>query len=116
MDEVNNKWGIITQRMEEQFGKKLDMNALLLIVGIRELGQLKESFTKEEKVRLMHIAVCRIFSPSGYYELKGQNYKGWPQWEKVKDLPFGDVFEQESLLRQHIVTYFEDEGLLDEAI
>lgn len=89
----------------------MDMNAILLVIGIRELGQLKESFTKEEKVRLMHIAVCRLFSSSGYYELRGHNYRGWPQWEKVNDLPFGDVFEQETLLRQHIISYFEDEEL-----
>lgn len=87
------------------------MNAILLIIGIRELGKVKEKFTKEEKVRLMHIAVCRIFSPGGYYELKGHNYQGWPQWEKVADLPLGDVFEQEGLLRQHVVSYFEDEEI-----
>ena len=113
MAEAQEKWEQITAQLEAQFGKKLDMNALLLIVGIRELGQIKEEFTKEEKVRLMHIAVCRLFSPSGYYKLNGHNYKGWPQWEKIQDLPFGDVFEQESLLRQHIISYFEDEELLE---
>jgi hypothetical protein len=41
------------------------------------------------------------------------NYKGWPQWKKVKDLPFVDVFEQETLLRHHIVTYFEEEQIYE---
>ncbi|MBO6517339.1 MAG: hypothetical protein JJ975_12395 [Bacteroidia bacterium] len=108
---ITEKWKFILSRLEQQFGKKLDMNAVLLIIGIRELGSLKDSFTKEEKVRLMHIAVCRLFSKSGYYELVGVNYKGWPQWKKVKDLPFVDVFEQETLLRHHIVSYFEDEEI-----
>lgn len=87
------------------------MNAILLIIGIRELGSLKKKFTKEEKVRLMHIAVCRLFSKSGYYELIGVNTKGWPEWKKLQDLPFIDVFEQESLMRQHIVDYFEEEEI-----
>ena len=113
MNEVNDKWGQILKQLENQFGKKMDMNAILLVIGIREWGRVKDTYTKEEKVRLMHIAVCRIFSPGGYYKLKGHNYQAWPQWEKVTDLPFGDVFEQESLLRQHIVTYFEDESILD---
>lgn len=113
MLDVNETWKLVTARLETQFGKKLDMNAILLIIGIRELGKVKETFTKEEKVKLMHIAVCRIFSPSGYYALRGHNHQGWPQWEKMMDLPFGDVFEQESLLRQHIVNYFEDEEILD---
>ncbi len=111
--EVNTKWKFILTKLEEQFGKRLDMNAILLIIGIRELGTLKSKFTKEEKVRLMHIAVCRLFSKSGYYELAGVNQKGWPQWQKVKDLPFVDVFEQETLIRHYIVDYFEEEEIYD---
>jgi hypothetical protein len=109
--DTNEKWKFILAELEKQFNKKLDMNALLLIIGIRELGSLKDEFTKEEKVRLMHIAVCRLFSKSGYYELMGVNIKGWPEWKKLKDLPFIDVFEQESLIRQHIVDYFEEEEI-----
>lgn len=109
--DTNEKWKFILSELETQFGKKLDMNALLLIIGIRELGSLKDKFTKEEKVRLMHIAVCRLFSKSGHYELIGVNTKGWPEWKKLQDLPFVDVFEQESLIRQHIVDYFEEEEI-----
>lgn len=112
--ENNEKWQLILTKLEGQFGKKLDMNAILLIIGIRELGSLKEKFTKEEKVRLMHIAVCRLFSNSGYYELAGVNSKGWPQWQKLKDLPFVDVFEQETLMRHHIVAYFEEEEIYED--
>lgn len=109
--DTNEKWKFILSQLESQFGKRLDMNAILLIIGIRELGSLKDKFTKEEKVRLMHIAVCRLFSKSGYYELIGVNSKGWPEWKKLEDLPFIDVFEQESLIRQHIVDYFEEEEI-----
>ncbi len=109
--EITEKWKFIVSKLEEQFGKRLDMNAILLIIGIRELGTLKDKFTKEEKVRLMHIAVCRLFSKSGYYELAGVNSKGWPEWTKVGDMPFVDVFEQETLIRQHIVDYFEEEEI-----
>lgn len=108
-----DKWKYILEQLEEQFGKKLDMNAILLVIGIRELGSLKTKFTKEEKVRLMHIAVCRLFSKAGYYELAGVNSTGWPEWKKVEDLPFVDVFEQETLLRQQIIEYFEDEQIYD---
>ncbi|MCB9262253.1 MAG: hypothetical protein H6607_07760 [Flavobacteriales bacterium] len=111
LEEINEKWKAILANLEKQFGKKMDMNAVLLVIGIRELGTLKAGYTKEEKVRLMHIAVCRLFSKSGFYQLTGINKKGWPEWKKIKDLPFADVFEQEALLRQHIVEYFEDEEI-----
>lgn len=105
-------WNKIVEFLTERFGKKPDMNAVLFIIGMRELGEVREEFTKEEKVRLMHLAICRLFSSSGYYELNGVDSKGWPIWEKVRDLPYTDVFEQESLLRQHIIDYFESEGIL----
>ncbi len=98
--------------MRERFGKDPDMNAMLFIIGIRELGAIKQMFTKEEKVKLMHIAVCRLFSTSGYYELEGVDSKGWPRWKRLKDLPYVDIFEQESLMRQHIIDYFEEEEIL----
>lgn len=88
------------------------MNKLLLLIGIRESGTVKEKFEKEEKVLLMHIAVCRILSSGGYYELKGQDEQGWPHWVKVKDLPYLDVLEQETFLRQHIVEYFMSEEII----
>ena len=106
------KWQKIRKFMNEQFGKDPDMNAMLFIIGLRELGSLKSKFSKEEKVKLMHIAVCRLFSSSGYYRLEGLDENGWPHWKKLKDLPYVDVFEQESLMRQHIIDYFDEEEIL----
>ncbi|MFT4522088.1 MAG: hypothetical protein ACI8ZN_001027 [Bacteroidia bacterium] len=114
--DIQQKWTFILGKLEAQFAKKLDMNMVLLVIGIRELGLVKDKFTKEEKVQLLHIAVCRLFSKTGYYELKGVNSKGWPHWEKMKDLPFVEVFEQESLLRQHVVDYFEEEEIYEELL
>jgi hypothetical protein len=112
--EIKEKWFKVVQYIEENFDKKPDLNAILFLVGIRELGTLPEkNFTKEEKTRLMHIANCRILSASGYYKLSGINGKGWPEWENVKPLPNLNIFEQENLLRQHIIEYFESESIID---
>jgi hypothetical protein len=111
-DTDKEKWNQIIEFVTERFDKKPDMNALLFIIGMRELGEIREKFSKEEKVKLMHIAVCRVLSKSGYYTLEGTDSKGWPHWKKREDLPHLDVFLQESLLRQHIIAYFEDEELI----
>lgn len=112
LPEINLKWNEILDFLTEQFGEKPDMNKVLLLIGIRELGTARSEFTKEEKVQLLHIAVCRVFSTGGYYKLEGLDENGWPHWEKVKDMPYLDVFEQESFLRQHIVEYFVSEDIL----
>lgn len=111
--EMVPKWQKIIQKIQSDFNKTPDVNAILFLIGMRELG-LPRKFTKEEKVELMHIAVCRLLSTSGYYELEGVDSEGWPHWKSTKKLPFIDVFQQENFLRQHIIEYFESEGLLDE--
>ncbi len=111
--EVLAYWKIIQERLEEQFGQKPDLNGVLFIIGVRELGIIPEKkFSKEEKVSLMHIAVCKVLSFSGYYELSGMDQDGWPVWENRIPLPFVSVFEQETMLRRHVVEYFISEQLL----
>lgn len=106
-EELKLKWIQLQDQLAEQFGKRPDMNAILMLIGMRELGKVLTQVKKEEKVNLMHIAVCKLFSAEGYYELKGLDDDGWPHWEPVKKLPFVSVFEQELFLKQHIVDYFE---------
>jgi hypothetical protein len=111
--EIQSYWKQIQEQLESRFGQKPDMNGVLFIIGIRELGQLPEkNFSKEEKVSLMHIAVCKVLSYSGYYELTGMDQDGWPIWENRIPLPFVSVFEQETMLRRHVVEYFINEQLI----
>lgn len=113
-EEIRYKWKRVMDFFEQKFEKKPDLNAILFLIGIRELGELPEKkFTKEEKTYLMHMANCKLFSYSGYYGLKGYDAKNWPVWENLKPLPSLSLFEQENLLRQHIVEYFEAEEIIN---
>jgi hypothetical protein len=109
---AKDKWFKIRTLVEERFGKTPDLSAVLYLVGMRELGTISLKFTKEQKVRLMHIGVCRVMSTSGHYKLKGLDKNGWPDWELVTPLPHQDLFEQETYLRHHIIHYFEEEELI----
>ena len=112
--EIKYKWLKIIAFIEENFQKKPDLNAILFLIGIRELGILPDKdFTKEEKVHRMHIANCKVLSYSGYYKQVGTNQKGWPVWENQKPLPNLAYLEQENLLRQHIIEYFEQEDIIN---
>jgi len=102
------KWLELRQKLKNQFGKAPDMNAILLLVGIRELGKIQKKFTKEEKQDLMHIATCSLLSRSGYYALEGEDQDGWPHWVPVKKLPVMNLEEQEDFLKDHIIRYFEE--------
>ena len=102
------KWLELRGKLKVQFGKAPDMNAILMLIGIRELGKIQTKFSKEEKQDLMHIATCSVLSRSGYYDLKGTDEDGWPHWEAKKKIPVMNLEEQEDFLRDHILLYFEE--------
>ena len=108
--ELERTWSSVLSTLEEMIGvKPKDLNAVLFLIGVQELGQGKKVFSKEEKQDLMHIGVCKVLSLSGYYRLEGLDQDGWPHWVIVKKLPHLDLIEQEKLLKMHIVEYFEKE-------
>ena len=57
----------------------------------------------------MHVAVCSLFSPSGYYELEMVDDDGWPHYRQLKALPVLNMIEQENFMKDHILLYFENQ-------
>ena len=105
-------WNSLLNSLEKVIGKKpKDLNSVLFLIGVQELGKGSRNFSKEEKQDLMHIAICKVLSLSGYYELEGLDEDGWPHWKIVKKLPNIDLLEQERLLKMHVIEYFEKEIL-----
>jgi len=108
--EYDAEWEGLLEKMEGVLGKKPNLEALLFLIGMQELGKGARVFSKEEKQDLMHIAVCRLLSLEGYYEFEGADNDGWPHWRIVKTLPNGNegLKEQEKLLIKNIKKYFAD--------
>jgi hypothetical protein len=106
-DDLQQRWWNLEARLVERFGKKPDMEAILFLIGIQEFGQIRDKFTKEQKQDLMHVAVCRLLSQSGYYVEEGLDAEGWPHFRQLKALPTLDAIGQENFLKDHILLYFE---------
>lgn len=101
------RWYQVRNLVKEQFGQRPDINAMLFIIGMNEVGVVKEKWEKEEKQDLMHVAVCKLLSSEGYYKLVGDDEQGWPHYEAIQGLPPLNMKEQEELLKRKIVEYFE---------
>ncbi len=111
-DETKGKWYQVVFSLKKQFGKKPDMNGILFLIGVRELGQMRE-FAKDEKMDLMHIATCKLLSYEGYYKLESVDEDGWPHYTLVESPPYSDLLSQENRLRKLVVAYFEENDLLN---
>jgi len=106
--EVDLEWEFLVGKLARLLGKKPDLNAILFLIGIQELGKGKKRFSKEEKQDLMHIGTCTILSSSGYYEFEGRDENGWPHYKLINQVPKLDLMEQEKFLQIHIKEYFKD--------
>ncbi len=108
--ETERRWAQLLQELGNRISTRpKDLNSVLFLIGVQELGMGKRNFSKEEKQDLMHIAICKVLSFSGFYELEGLDKEGWPHWKSIKKLPAFDLLEQEKLLKTHILEYFEKE-------
>ncbi|MDX1685532.1 MAG: hypothetical protein R3275_09865 [Saprospiraceae bacterium] len=106
--QIDFKWLEVRHKVKDMVGKdKLpDMNAILFLIGVRELGQHRR-FTKEEKQDLMHIAVCRLLEKDEVYVFVGEDDDGWPHYELNRQLTVLTKAQQEELLKLRIIEYFE---------
>tara|TARA_R110002096_G_scaffold169645_1_gene341331 strand:+ start:155 stop:508 length:354 start_codon:yes stop_codon:yes gene_type:complete len=108
--ELEKRWQQVLLDLKDIIGKKpADLNGVLFLIGIQELGKGYCNFSKEEKQDLLHIGICKVLSLSGFYELEGLDQDGWPHWKATKKLPHFDTLEQERLLKNHVIEYFEKE-------
>ena len=104
----------ITKKINVLFDADMDINGIMTIIGVQELGQGFKTFSKDEKLNLMHIATCTILEPYGYYKYTHDDEDGWPHFDNVQKLPFLNDKQQEHLLKEAIVQYFKVNEYLEE--
>jgi hypothetical protein len=103
-------WAALLSDLGKIIGKRpKDLNGVLFLIGVQELGKGNRVFSKEEKQDLIHLGICKVLSFSEYYELEGLDAEGWPHWKLIKKLPHFDLLDQEKFLKWHVVEYFEKE-------
>lgn len=106
----DKRWRDLVARLSKRFDAgTLDLNAVIFLIGVQELGQGAREFKKDEKVNLMHIGICVLLTPFGYYRDLGRDADGWPHFERTKDLPPLGAEDQERLMKEAVLAYFEEQ-------
>jgi hypothetical protein len=47
-DDIQSRWWALEEKLMARFGKKPDMEAILFLIGIQEVGDFRTKFTKEQ--------------------------------------------------------------------
>ena len=112
--QLKERWDKVVDLLSNQFaeGEQLDLDAIIYLIGVQELGQFKRVFAKDEKVNLMHIAICTLLEPYGYYEFDFFDKDGWPHYKVKEELPALKAGEQTILMKDAIVNYFIEKDII----
>lgn len=107
-EQLKERWEFLVEKLSAQFsdGDPLELDGIVYLVGVQELGDFHRKFKKDEKVNLMHIAICRLLEPYGYYDFDFFDEDGWPHYKMKEQLPPLKAGEQSVLMKEALVNYF----------
>jgi hypothetical protein len=112
LSEVEEAWLLARKRLEYQFGGEIDIQAALFLIGVQELGKGNRKYSKDQKLEVIHIAICTLLEPYGYYTFEGLDEDGYPHWKLNEKLPPLSSGQQLALMKEAVVKYFMDNELL----
>jgi hypothetical protein len=96
----------LKSHLEKTFGGGMDVQAMLFLIGVNELGLGHKTFSKSEKTDLLHVAICTILEPYGYYQFDGRDKDSWPHFTLKKQLPTLNHQQQQHLMKEAMIDYF----------
>jgi len=113
--QLKERWEAVVEKLSSRFadGDPLDLDSIIYLIGVQELGQLDKKFKKDDKVNLIHIAICRLLEPYGYYKFDFVDDDGWPHYTIIEKLPTLKPGEQSVLMKEAVVAYFLEKELID---
>ncbi len=113
-EDLKREWGEVVEIVSSRFGdgETLDLDAILFLIGVQELGKGHQKLKKDDKINTLHVAICRLLEPYGYYEYDGRDKDGWPQYKALEKLPYLKAGEQTILMKEAVVRYFKEENIL----
>jgi len=111
---LKSRWENLVEMLTDQFsdGEALDVEGILYLIGLQEFGKPHKRFKKEDNVNLIHIGICTVLEPYGYYSFDFIDEQGWPHFKSTTPLPFLKPGEQSVLMKTSIVEYFLKQGLI----
>jgi hypothetical protein len=107
-EELNIRWAELIKKLNGRFDQDFELDGILFMIGLQELNKGYIKLNKDQKMEVMHVAVCTLLAPYGYYTFIGRDEDGWPHFEGTDKLPHLKPLQQHSLMKEAILEYLED--------
>ena len=105
MENISELWENTINCLEKEFNQELTLKGVLYLIGVQELSFGLKKFAREEKLNVLHVAVCKILVPFGYYKFERVDEEGWPHYTELKAIKKLSEKDQELLIKRAIIKY-----------
>ena len=105
MNDLDKKWNQLLDKLEEQFNQEMTLKGVLYLIGVQELNLGIKQYEREEKVNVLHVAICKILTPFGFYKFDRIDEDGWPHYIELKAIKNLSENQQELLMKEAVIKY-----------
>lgn len=112
--QLKDRWEQLISQLTHQFceTEEIEIEGILYLIGLQELGKIHQRFKKDDNVNIIHIGICTVLEPFGYYAFDFYDDEGWPHFVLLEELPVLKPGEQTVLMKEAIVDYFLEKDLI----
>ncbi|MCY4560841.1 MAG: hypothetical protein OXC03_00700 [Flavobacteriaceae bacterium] len=102
------RWDLLVKKLSNKFssGENIEIEGILYLIGLQQYGNPHQRFRKDDNINLIHIGICTVLEPYGYYEFERYDEQGWPHFKLNEMLPKLKSGEQTVLIKTAIIEYF----------
>ena len=86
MKELEKRWDALILKLENQFDDEMSLKGILYLIGVQELNFGVKRYDRDEKINVLHVAICKLLSNYGYYKFDSIDKDGWPHYIEIKAL------------------------------
>ena len=105
MTNLEKRWGVLVKNLEKRFNQEITLKGILYLIGVQELNRGVQEYSREQKINVLHVAVCKILTPFGFYKFDKIDEDGWPHYIELKAIKKLSEKNQESLMKEAVIKY-----------
>jgi len=105
MIDLEKKWDELLEELEALFDQEMTLKGVLYLIGVQELSLGIKQYERDEKANVLHVGICKILTPFGFYKFDRLDEDGWPHYIELKAIKNLSESQQELLMKEAVLKY-----------